>query len=235
MGYQQFTLAQLRALVRERLNDTSLFYRDDELDRYIRQALQVWNCLSGFWRGTQPLDPGTLVAGQHFYPVPTGWSYLLRVLVNGKPLASSSFWDLDYGRPTWESDTTATSGAPSQVSVWAPISLNLFAIWPASASGGEAIVVEGVTRAPQPTLDADYVDIGREELEAVIDEVEHLACVKVGGQEFQASIVQHQGFLKAATGRNAMLMQSSKFRQWMGLTDERKRPIRSSNEKAGAR
>lgn len=235
MGYQQFTLAQMRALAYEQLGGDTVFYRDDEIDRYIRQALRMWNVLAGFWRGSSVLDPGTLTANQVWYTVPSAFAYLLRVEVLGKPLGSSSLWDLDYGSPTWESDVVGVGNAPSVVTCWAPAGLNMFAIWPASALGTESVSLYGVVKAPQPVLDNDFVDIGREDLEHVLDYVEHLCAFKEGGQEAEAATEMLQSFLKAAGERNSMLMASSRFRGWMGLTDERKRPIRAAVERVGAR
>lgn len=225
MAYTQFTLVQLRALVYERLGNTA-FWRNDEVDRYIREALKIWNVMAGFWRGR--VDLGLTLIGNPWYELPVGLSYVLRVEVNQHPLGSSSLWDLDYGQANWESQT----GIPE---MWAPGGLNLIAIWPASATGSESIVVEGVVPAPTPTLDADTVDIGSEELNHVLDYVEHIAMFKESGQEFDASGELLKAFIKGAAGRNAMLMKSSKFRKWMGLTDETKRPIRNSPERVGAR
>lgn len=236
MGYQQFTLGQMRALAYERLGGITTFYRDDEINRYIRQALRMWNVLAGFWRGASVLDPGTLVAGQVWYSVPSMFAYLLRVEVLGKPLGSSSLWDLDYGYPGWESSQVGVGNAPAAVTCWAPAGLNQFAIWPASAAGGESISCYGVMKAPQPATDGAFVDIGREDLEHVLDYVEYMCAFKEGGQEAEAATSMLQSFLKAAGERNAMLMQSSKFRGFMGLSDERKRPIRLVNgERVGAR
>jgi hypothetical protein len=94
--------------------------------------------------------------------------------------------------------------------------------------------VEGVTPAPLLTY-VGNVNLGQDELEMILDEAGHIAQFKEGGQEFEASQETHKEFLKECGARNAVLMQSSKFRKYMGLTDENKRPMRQANERVGAR
>ena len=231
-NYAQFTLTQLLTLFYEQLGENTAFWRTDEATRILQESFRVFNCLTGFWRGR-----GTTilsVTGQHFYAVPSGLTYLLRVEVNHKPLASSSLYDLDYGQVTWENDTCIAGNLPE---MFAPVGFNQFALWPATAEDGDSIVCEGVVPAPDLFAMAPgaFVNLGQDELEAILDYAQHIAQFKEGGQEFEASQVQLKEFLKEAGSRNAVLMQSSRFRNWMGLTDQRKRPMRSERERVGAR
>ena len=229
MPYAQYNLAQLIDLFYQQVGGNRHFWTNDEVQRWLQHAIRTFNVLTGFWRGR--VDMGTTVAGQHWYVVPSGLTYMLRVEVNQSPLGSSSLWDLDYGQPSWESETCI---AGTQPSAWAPAGVNLFALWPASLAGGESLVVEGVV--PAPVLDTGgFVDLGQDELEMILDYTEHLAQFKEGGQEFQASQALFREFLKEAGGRNAILMNSSKFRAWMGLSDQKKRPMRLPDERVGAR
>ena len=228
--YSQVTLAQLRAYFYEQVDQNTNFFRTDEVDRILQESVRVFNCLTGFWRGQLPVAGGT-VANQHFYTVPTGMTYMLRVEVNQRPLGSSSLWDLDYGQPNWEAESAASGEFPQ---VFAPAGVNLFAIWPASFAGGESLVVEGVVAAPVLTT-VGSIDLGQDELEMILDYAEHVAQFKEGGQEFEASQLLLKEFLKEAGERNAVLMQSSKFRTWMGLTDQKKRPMRQPDPRVGAR
>src|ERR1700722_13190039 len=174
---------------------------------------------------------GHTLAGQTWYSTPTGLTYIYRVEINEVPLGSSSIWDLDYGQPSWECDQCTSGNLPT---VFAPMGATLFALWPSSFAGGESLIVDGVVPAPDPTT-GTYVNLGQDELTAILDYSEHIAQFKEGGQEFEASQLLQQKFLKYCASRNGMLMQSAKFRGWMGLTDESKRPIRVSNERVGAR
>lgn len=238
-GYQQFTLPQLLALFYEQVGNNSTFWRPDEATRILQDAFRTFNCLTGFWRArvdmglAGPSTPGT-VAGQVYYATPAGLSYILRVEVNEIPLSSTSLYDLDYGQPTWESEQCTSTTTPQ---AWAPVGFNQFALWPSSFAGTESLVVEGVQPAPvlASLAPTDFVNLGQDELETILDYAQHLAQFKEGGQEFEASQLYLKEFLKEAAGRNAMLMQSSKFRTWMGLTDRKRRPMGVPEERVGAR
>lgn len=228
-GYSQFTLAQLIALFYEQVGGNTTFWRTDEATRILQEALRVFNVLTGFWRDR--IDMGGTVAGQIYYATPPGLTYILRVEVNEVPMTSAQLWDLDYGEPTWESETCTSSTIPQ---VFAPVGFNQFVLWPASFAGLESLIVEGVTPAPVLT-NVGFVNLGQDELETILDYSEHIAQFKEGGQEFEASQLQLKEFLKEAASRNAVLMQSSKFRKWMGLTDQKKRPMRTPAGRVGAR
>lgn len=230
MAYQQFNLAQLQALFYEQVGGNTNFFRLDEATRILQESFRVFNCLTGFWRDR--VDMSALTAGQHWYIVPASLlTYILRVEVNGVPLQSSSLYDLDYGRGTWESEICTAGTIPT---AFAPAGVNMFAIWPASFAGGESLVVEGVVPAPVLTS-VGSVNLGSDELEMILDYAGHVAQFKEGGQEFEASQEVFKEFLKQAGSRNAVLMQSSKFRTWMGLTDQKKRPMRQPSPHVGAR
>lgn len=225
-GYQQFTLAQLLTFFYEQLGENQAFWRPDEATRILQEAFRVFNALTGFWRDR--VDAGLTVQDQTYYPVPAGLSYILRVEVNGQRLNSTSLYDLDYGRPTWENERDTPQA-------FAPVGFNLFALWPASLAGGESLIIEGVTPAPVLT-NVGKVNLGQDELETILDYAQHVAQFKEGGQEFESSQLELQSFLKEAGSRNAVLMQSAKFRKWMGLTDQKARPMRlPESERVGAR
>lgn len=229
MPYSQFTLVQLRAFFYQQVNGNTAFFRTDEVDGILQEAFRVFNVLTGFWRDRVVM--AATVAGQHFYTVPATLSYILRVEVNQRPLGSSSLWDLDYGQPQWEGESAASGEFPK---VFAPAGTNQFALWPASFAGGESLVVEGVI--PAPTLSTvGFVNLGKDELETILDYAEHIAQFKEGGQEFDASQELLKSFLQECGERNGMLMQSSKFRGYMGLTDRKKRPMRLPDARVGAR
>lgn len=231
-GYAQFTLPQLITLFYEQVGGNSAFWRIDEATRILQEALRVFNCLTGFWRTR--VDAGLTVAGQVYYPTPAGLSYILRVEVDEVPMSSTSLYDLDYGQPTWESEVCTSTTIPQ---AWAPVGFNQFALWPASFAGAESLIVEGVQPAPvlASLAPTDFVNLGQDELETILDYAQHVAQFKEGGQEFEASQLLLKEFLKEAGERNAVLMQSSKFRNWMGLTDQKRRPMRVPEDRVGAR
>ncbi len=227
--YAQFTLAQLQDLFYQQVGGNRAFWRTDEVTRLLQEALRVFNCLTGFWRDR--VDMGLTVAGQTWYSTPAALTYVLRVELNEQPMGSSSLYDLDYGQPAWESEQCGVNELPQ---VFAPAGFNKFALWPSSNAGTESLIVEGVTPAPVLS-NVGFVNLGEDELETILDYAEHAAQFKEGGQEFEASQLALKEFLKECGSRNAVLMKSSPFRKWMGLTDQKKRAMRSANEKVGAR
>lgn len=236
MAYQQFTRASLRALVYSRLGQSANeFWRDNEVNRLIQEALRVFNSLTGFWRDRVSL--GNTQAGVVWYALPSTLTSQMRMEWDSKVLAPASLWDLDYGRPGWEGETTTSGGGvPDEPQMWAPAGLKLIALWPADAAGGNSLVADGITRTPLLTSDADFVDIGQEELNGLLDYIQHVAVFKEGGAEFTAMQALFTNFLKCAATRNAMLMQSAKFRKWLGLDrDEALRPKRRESMRVGAR
>jgi hypothetical protein len=230
-GYQQYNLAALLALFYEQVGNNTVFFRTDEATRILQEAFRVFNCLTGFWRG-QVTMPNT-VANNHWYATPAGLTYVLRVEILQTPLVTSSLQDLDYGEPLWENETCVSGQLPY---CFANAGVNQFAIWPASFAGGEPMVVEGVIPAPVLAGLVGNVNLGQDELEMILNYAGHIAQFKEGGQEFQASELVFQEFLKQAGQRNSMLMQSSKFRTWMGLANEKRRPMQlPAVERVGAR
>lgn len=216
--YLQIQRSAIRAMVYERLGQSSnQFWRDDEINRYIQEALRVWNSLTGFWSVQLFL---TTVANQPWYTLPGTITSATRVEWNGQPMSQSSLWELDYGHQSWESDTTNVPNVPIQPKCWAPAGLTLIAIWPADATSTNALTVQGIADTPILTTDAQFLDIGREELNHILDYIQHIATFKEGGQEFDTSQRLLQNFLKGAATRNSMLMANEKYGPWMGQTRE---------------
>ncbi len=232
MPYTQTTRAQLRTEIRNRLGPTA-FWRDDELNRLINEALHVWGLLTGFWRvrDTIPTTADTV-----FYSVPSTILSLLRIEYNGQAVSKSSLFDLDYGRINWEAERLSDGeSVPVKVEGWAPVGLTLFAIWPGDDVGSNNLTFDGMKKTPLPTADGDFIDLGDEELDFIEVYVQHVATFKESGAEFEASQTSFQQFLKGAASRNAILNASAKFRKWMGIHDEeQERPIRG-RESIGAR
>lgn len=236
MAYAQLTRAQVRALVQNRLGAASTtFWREAELNALIQDSLRTWNALTGYWKDKIDICSGAgTTANRVWYTVPGTLTSACRVDFNEIPLDSTSIHDLDFGQPNWESETTASGGnVPTVPKMWAPAGLNLIAIWPADATGGNSLFVDGIVQTPIMDDDADYIDIGREEMNAILDEIQHIATFKEGGEEFTASQALHKSFLQQAANRNAILMGSALFRKWMGI--ERTPEKRTMVERIGAR
>lgn len=227
MPYAQVTRAQLRGLLQSRLGALgTVFYRTDELNRYLQEALRVWNLCSGYWRTRAVL---TTTAAGVWYVLPGAITTQLSVSFGSVPMAASSIPDMDSGRPSWESEATTTGGdVPSSPTIYGIGGVNVIAIWPADAAGGNSLVVDGVAATPILSADNTLVDIGQEELTHVLDYAEHIAMFKEGGASFSQTMPLLEGFLRGAGERNAFFMASDKYKQWAGVDtgqDSKKRKL----------
>jgi len=84
--------------------------------------------------------------------------------------------------------------------------LNLVGVGPAPIlynQYGAALSV--VQNAPVPLLPTDFIQVGRDDYASILDEAQHIACFKLGGQEFAATIPLHEAFIKRAALYNSKL------------------------------
>lgn len=224
MPYQAVTLAQLQQQLKDRWESVA-FWTDAEATTYINDALRWWNLFTAQWKRRVVI---TTVANQVWYSVPSTLIYDLRMDFTTTPMDVTSLTDLDNGRPGWEGETTATSGVPTVPTFFAPAGLNLFAIWPADAVGDRQLVVDGVRATPVLSAAGDFLDLGQEELTAILGEALHTAAFKEGGGRWQNTQPLHQAFLLAAADRNERFKASTYFRRAMGLDSNRsQRPTRA--------
>lgn len=225
MAYTTTTLADLTIGMAERWDD-AVFWTAEEARLAINEALRDWNLLVGRWARRLILSTG---AAQVEYALGATLLYSARVKVGTRPLVSTSILELDLGMPTWRSETTASGGAvPPFPILWAPISLQRIAIWPATAGVGvNNLIVDGVAATPVLNEDADTVDLGEELHDPLLDYALHVAAFKEGGARWQATLPYFIAFLQAAAEENAMLKSSKAFRRFAGLDRRRDlQPIR---------
>lgn len=212
--YQSYTLAQLQTQLAERA-DNSPFWTAQEATDAINEALLTWNSFTGFWKETVSI---TTTALNWDYALPASIVFGMRMEYQGKPLNQSSFGDMDYGHPGWQGQTTADGGnVPTEPKNWLPLSVDMIAIWPADAVGGHTLTVDGVSAPPQLSAAGDFIDIGDEELGAILGYALHVMALKEGGARFEATMPYFVEFLVQAAEENDQLKQSSEFRSIMGL------------------
>jgi hypothetical protein len=119
--------------------------------------------------------------------------------LDGAPVPVSPLFSLDTMQPTWQN----YSGPPAS---FALAGWNLLALSPIPDNNGPySVAIDLVRNAPVPSADGDFIQLGREELDAVLDEAEHLAAFKMGGAEFQATMKGHANFRRMALIRNQRL------------------------------
>tara|TARA_R110000868_G_scaffold136724_4_gene349771 strand:- start:2337 stop:3053 length:717 start_codon:yes stop_codon:yes gene_type:complete len=222
-AYEAYTLGDLQTQLAQRA-DGSPFWTSDESTDAINEALLMWNALTGFWKDTVEV-----------LTTPNNWDYQLsaslvfgsRVEFNNKPLVQASLGDMDYGHPGWQGQTTADGGSvPNTPRNWLPLSIDMIAIWPADAAGSNILKIDGVSATPQLNYIDDYINIGAEELSAILGYALHVMALKEGGARFEGTKGYLQDFLKAAAEENDQLTMSSAFRNFIGTDMNRQtRPV----------
>lgn len=151
--------------------------------------------------------------------------------VGGRRVTISSLAELDAQRPTWQQ----SQGAPRSLHL---LNWNRFAVNPVP-DGAYVIELEIVRKAPIPTADDDYIQVGREQIDALLDYAQHVAMIKCQGVEFSQSMP-----LLEAAQQNAddwLASRASQAINWpwqqtlMGQDRTFARPYRKAARAAGAK
>lgn len=225
MPYARVTLAQLKVSILRRV-DGAVFWTDEEARLAINETLRDWNLLTGRWRGTVTLSTLAPVAGVPVveYALGSALTYGMRVKQGTNPaLIPTSIFELDYGRPTWRAETVISGGdVPTVPTLWAPRSLQVIAIWPATnTTGVNDLFVDGVAVTPILLQDGDFIDIGEEVVDVLSDYAVHLLAFKEGGPRWRATMPTLTEFLQAAAEENGLLKRSQQYRRMAGLDRRR--------------
>lgn len=220
--YQQYTLQEMLVQLAERA-DGSPFWTDDEATDAINEALLMWNAFTGFWKDTIEV---TTTANNWDYQLDGSMVFGMRIEFNGKPLAQASLGDMDYGHPGWQTQTTADGGSvPNEPRNWLPLSVDMFAIWPADAAGGNTLTIDGVASTPQLNYLDEFIDIGAEQLGTILGYALHVLALKEGADRFNSTYHYFIEFLQQAAEENDQLTQSSEFRNFVGTDENRQTRI----------
>lgn len=148
-------------------------------------------------------EEGVLIAQQPFHLVN-------RMEFNGVPMEESSLFMLDQLIPKWQDDR----GTPSK---WILAGLTKFIIHPEHTAGGLVVDIEGYKNAPILSAAGDFIDIGRWQLEYLLDYIQHIATFKVGGAVFEATLPLYENFLKGAMIQNSRLSLLAPARRSMAV------------------
>jgi hypothetical protein len=144
--------------------------------------------------------------------------WLTQARINNVPCDTPSVAEMDTFAYEWQSD-------PDAPPVIVRGGVDLFAISP-TVTDDVAITLTLVANTPIPATDADFVQVSRDVLNAILDEAEHLAKFKEGGFEFAESTrTLHKSFISTAIATNSRLRESGIF-----ATDLR--PVGDSRQEA---
>jgi len=203
MPYTTTTRAQLRQLLQQRY-ESSPFWTEIDANLALNQALRTWNLLTSYWRrrivvGNVPNDP--------LVPVPGTLAQQTAVTWQGKNMTGVSVAEIQMLTPDWWQARAGADGHPSRPLFWAPVGLNLLAIYPASPVVG-SLEVDGVRSTPVLTDDSDFVNIGSEEIDTLTGYALHVCALKAGASFLDRTKPYLEQFVKAAVERNALIKMS---------------------------
>jgi hypothetical protein len=143
--------------------------------------------------------------------------------IQGQDMMSESLAGLDAGRHTWQTST----GQPDLI---APAGRNLVAL-ANTPDGIYSVTLDVVRNAVVPVQDGDFIQLGRECLDVILDYAEHLAAFKLAGPEFEATGRAMENMLRQAAIYNEKLKANALFGKLMGAMshrEEERRPIRET-------
>lgn len=147
---------------------------------------------------------------------------LLAARINDVPVTVEAVTAADFYAANWQG---LAAGSP--VAAYYD-GLNMVAVALASDSAGPySITASVVQNMPIPPSDDDYLQIGRDDVQSILDYAQHVAMFKCGGSEFAATVPLFQNFMRHCALYNSKLGALSPFLEMIDLRsreDERQKP-----------
>ena len=146
---------------------------------------------------------------------------LLGARINDVPVVITPLTEADFYVANWQG---LTPGTPTDLYY---AGLNLVALSPQPTTTAFAVTANVVRNMVLPSVDADFLQIGRDDVGAILDESFHLAMFKSGGAEFALTFPSHGNFLRRCALYNSKLSALSQYLEFldgMGQSDERIHP-----------
>ncbi len=122
--------------------------------------------------------------------------------IKGIPTSVDAVEQLDYYNPSWR----AVTASPSNIG----LSGQNLVCYPSSSSS--TIILSMLANANIPVLDGDFIQLGDEVLDVILDEAFATASFKQGGAEAQSAWELHGNIVKLAAQRNGKVRSMSIFR-----------------------
>ena len=148
---------------------------------------------------------------------------MVSVIMNNAPIVVEALTNADFYRANWQGIAPA---APDSVYY---AGLNLLALAPIPDGNGPYNVTASVlANMPLPASGGAYLQVGRDDVSAILDEAQHIAMLKSGGAEFAATFPLHQNFMRHCTLFNSKLTALSPYLEMIDLRsmeDQRENPV----------
>lgn len=138
--------------------------------------------------------------------------------LNGVPLIPSTLQEMDASTPNWQNITADPSSPVQDLILAAP---NLIAI-SAMPDTAYAVTLDVVRKTPA-YAGSDPVQLGREQLDMILDYAEHLALFKVGGTEWHATERQAQNFMLQSITYNQRISAAARASASAAIQSERQK------------
>jgi hypothetical protein len=123
--------------------------------------------------------------------------------INGIPLIQSTLQEVETSTPLWEN----IQDVPTDLILPGP---NLVALNPVP-NGVYSATLDVVRKAVLPVSDADNIELGREQVDMILDYAEHLALFKVAGAEWHATDRQAHNFWIQAVTYNQRVSAAARY------------------------
>ncbi len=143
---------------------------------------------------------------------------VLDARLNNVPLQVSTLYELDTLSPTWQN-------APGQPDTVAMAGMNMLVLSP-PPDGVYSMTLDIVQNTPVPALTSTALVLSRDIQDAIIDESQHIAAFKQGGEEFMATVAEHERFMRmAGIYRDRTRAQTSNHQSLMDRGQRQKKEI----------
>jgi hypothetical protein len=128
--------------------------------------------------------------------------------INGRNVFPNSLHDLDSLRANWQNQLATPLTPPTSLAV---AGRNLIAVTPTPDATPSSVTLEVLRNMPVPTAGSDFLQIGREQYEAILMYATHLAAFKMQGSEFLATLPGLDNMYRLATQNNPRLLAAAKY------------------------
>ncbi len=157
---------------------------------------------------------------------------LIGARINNVPVFVEPITNGDSYNANWQG---AAPGAPSALYY---AGLNVVALSPAPSTAGYSVTANVVRNMVVPTVNGDFIQAGRDDIGAILDESQHIAMLKCGGAEFIQTLPLHLNLLRRCALYNSKLAAESLYLEFLdgrGQDDLRLHPTFQGASPAGTK
>lgn len=130
-----------------------------------------------------------------------------QVTLDGITIAPSDLADFDSLKPSWQNVSVATNQKIEDLAI---VGRNLIAVSPVPNAESHSIQLDIVRNIPIPINDGDFIQVGKEHFDAILDYSTHLAMFKIGGAEFEGTATLANRAMSQAMSHNRQLRAEAK-------------------------